>query len=65
MLGEVGVELTGSIGLGGLEPFKHILYFALVALRDLGCQSPGKNLSALGAFVVPDTRVIDKFNLSG
>ena len=36
----------------------------LGALGSLGCQSPSKNMSALGAFVGPYARDIDKFPLS-
>ena len=37
---------------------------ALGALGDLRCQSPSKNMSALGAFVGPDAGDLDKFPLS-
>ena len=38
---------------------------ALGALAGLRCQSPSKNLSALGAFVGPDLGDIDEFPLRG
>ena len=37
---------------------------ALGTLGDLRCQSPSKNMSALGTFVGPNVGDIDKFPLS-
>ena len=58
-------------GGGGVHKVVNIIMFqahplsALGVIGDLRFQSPSKNKSALGAFVGPDARDIDKFPLSG
>ena len=53
MLGHVGNGFYGVRGVGSIIIVQAHPQLAFGLLRDIGRQSPSKNMSALGAFVGP------------
>ena len=65
MLGHVGNGFYGVRGVGSIIIVQAHPQLAFGLLRDIGRQSPSKNMSALGAFVGPYVGDIDKFPFNG